>query len=276
MVTNVVRLGNGDIFVSFDKSAGVIRDGKYKSLNGLVRPCRILRSGCALSTDGSLFFGEYLANPERGEMRVYKLSPGDDELKIAYTFPTGSIRHIHGIYFDPFSGALVCLTGDNENECRIVRTFDEFQTLEVVGEGDESWRAVSALFSEKFMYYGTDAEFRKNQLYRMDRSTRGRETLGEVGGTVFYSKKVGLDLFFATTAENAPSQTENVAAIWNVSEGDDPVAVAKFRKDRWHRILFMFGTIHFPYVNDFEDRLYFSLVAAENDGETFQLRRATT
>src|SRR5580765_503831 len=35
MVTNVVRLSNGELFVTFDKSVGVIRNGTYQSLNGL-------------------------------------------------------------------------------------------------------------------------------------------------------------------------------------------------------------------------------------------------
>jgi hypothetical protein len=273
MVTNVVRLENGDIFVAFDRSVGLIRDGEYRTLRGLVRPCRILRSGCAVSGDGSLFFGEYLANDERGQMRIYKLSPGNDELQVVHTFPPGSIKHVHGVYFDPFSKALLCLTGDDDAECRMLRTFDEFRTLEVIGEGDESWRAVSALFSERHIYYGTDAEFRENQLYRMDRSSGERETLGEVTGTVFYSKKVGADMFFATTAENAPSQTENVAAIWHLSPDNGLTEITKFQKDRWHRILFMFGTVHFPYVNAFDDRLYFSLVAAKEDNETYVIRR---
>jgi len=44
MVTNVVSLGNGDLFVTFDKSVGVVRQGKYEELKGLIRPCRVLRS----------------------------------------------------------------------------------------------------------------------------------------------------------------------------------------------------------------------------------------
>lgn len=275
MVTNVVPLGNGDLFVTFDKSVGVIQNGKYIRLKGLIRPCRVLRSACALDEKGNIYFGEYLANDERGEMRIYKYTPGSDWLEIIYTFPPNSIKHIHGIYYDEYTDALFCLTGDAEKECRIIRSFDEFVTRETVGEGDESWRAVSVIFSRENIFYGTDAEFRANNIYKLDRKTLNRESLGEVGGTVFYSKQMGKDLFFTTTAENAPSQKENVAALWHTDKNGNCREIVKFKKDFWHPTLFMFGTIHFPYVNKLENELYFQLVGVREDNRTFRVRNVT-
>ena len=273
MVTNVVPLSNGDIFVTFDKSVGVIRNGRFYHLEGLARPCRVLRSACAVDNNGDIYFGEYLANDERAPMRIYRYKPGSNSLDVPYFFPANSIKHIHGIYFDEQADALVCLTGDDENECRMLRTRDGFKSIETIGEGDETWRAVSILFSENAMFYGMDAEFRSNHIYRLDRSSNQRTSLGEVTGTVFYSKRIGEDLFFATTAENAPSQTENVAAIWHVAADGSLAEIAKFHKDSWHGTLFMFGTIHFPYVNKLNDDLYFSLVGVNEDNQTFRLAR---
>lgn len=273
MVTNVIPIANGDLFVTFDKSVGVIRGGVDSELKGLVRPCRVLRSACAVDDNGDIFFGEYLANDERGEMRIYKYSQGSDELEIAYTFPPNSIKHIHGLYYDKFTRSIFCLTGDNDSECQILRSSDGFATVEVVGSGDESWRAVSILFDESHFYYGTDAEFRANNIYKVNRATLERENLGEVSGTVFYSKKIGDDLFFTTTAENAPSQKENVAALWNVSRDGILSEVTKFKKDRWHPTLFQFGTIHFPNGPDDGSSLYLHLVGVERDNRTQKLAR---
>jgi hypothetical protein len=274
MVTNVVLLDNGDLFVTFDKSVGIVRDGRYRELEGLARPCRVLRSACAIDKNGEIFFGEYLANDERGPMRVYRYKPGSKELDVPYFFPAGTIKHIHGIYSDPVTESLVCLTGDKDSECKMIRSYDGFKTVETIGEGDETWRAVSMLFDDDAMYYGMDAEFQANKLYRIDRKAREREKLGEVSGTVFYSKRIGDDLFFATTAENAPSQTENVAAIWNMAPDGTCTEVAKFQKDRWHPTLFMFGTIHFPFGEPPADHLYFSLVGVNEDNQTFKIVRA--
>jgi len=273
MVTNVIPLPNDEIFVTFDKSAGVIREGKYKELNGLARPCRVLRSACAVDRNKNVFFGEYLANNERREIRIYKFSSGDDGVDIIYTFPPNSIKHIHGLYFDPFTDSIFCLTGDEEKECRILQTFDEFRTFEVIGEGDETWRAVSLLFTADSFFYGMDAEFRTNQIYQFDRKTFERKSLGEVDGTVFYSKQIGGELFFTTTAENAPSQKENTAAIWNVSPNGECSEIARFKKDFWHPTLFMFGTIHFPFANRIDDELFFHVVGVQEDGRTFKIRR---
>ena len=271
MVTNVVPIAEAEIFVTFDKAAGVVRDGKYRPLAGMVRPCRVLRAGCAVDRNGNVFFGEYLANDERGEMRVYRFSPGSDAVEIVYTFPADSIKHVHGLYYDSFSDAIYCLTGDKENECGVLRTFDGFETVEAVGQGDETWRAVSILFSPDALFYGTDAEFRSNNIYRLDRQSGTRTSLGEVSGTVFYSKQIAGNMFFTTTAENAPSQKENVAALWNLDGSGKCEEVVKFEKDFWHPTLFMFGTIHFPYENRMPDELYFSVVGAKGDNQSFKI-----
>lgn len=273
MVMNVVKLGNGDLFVTFDKSVGLVSGGKYRELPGLVRPCRVLRSACAVDDKGDVYFGEYLANDERGEMRVYRYSLSSDRVEVVYTFPPNSIKHIHGIYFDEFTKTLVCLTGDKESECHIFRSGDGFKNIEVLGEGDETWRAVSIQFGRHKFYYGTDAEFRANQIYEVDRTTLDRKTIGEVSGTVFYSKRIGDDLFFATTAENAPSQKENVAALWHVGSSGEFNELVKFKKDHWNGTLFMFGIIHFPYANKLTDKLFFSLVGVEEDNRTFVATR---
>jgi hypothetical protein len=271
MVTNVIPLKSGDLFVTFDKSVGIVRDGNYRDLMGLERPCRVLRSACAIDDNRDIFFGEYLANKERGEIRIYRYSQGSNELEIAYTFPSNSIKHIHGLYFDEFTRSIFCLTGDDENECMILRSFDGFKTIEIIGQGDESWRAVSIVFDPDHFYYGTDAEYRAHHIYKVDRRTLKRENLGEVGGTVFYSKRSDQDLFFTTTAENAPSQKENVASVWHINPEGKPEEIIKFRKDAWHSTLFMFGTIHFPYSNLLEDKIYFSIVGLKGDNQTFNI-----
>ena len=82
-VTNILPLAGGDLFVTFDKSVGIVREGKFQFLEGLARPCRVLRSACAIDKNDNIYFGEYLANQERGEMRIYKYKSGADKLEIA-------------------------------------------------------------------------------------------------------------------------------------------------------------------------------------------------
>lgn len=270
-VSNLIPLNNGDLFVAFDRSIGVVRNGKFLDLDGLERPCRILRSGVARDTTGHLYFGEYLDNRDRGPINVYKYTEGSDSVSLIYTFPKDSIRHIHGIYFDPFGESLFCLTGDRGGECMIIRTSDEFQTLETIGSGDETWRAVSLLFSEEALFYGTDAEFRTNQLFKLNRISREKRALGSVKGTVFYSTHFLGDSFFGTTVEKFTDKEGNTAAIWSVGPDENPVKLAEFRKDRWNPTFFGFGTIYFPHISSLKSRLFFHISAAEPDNKTFEI-----
>jgi hypothetical protein len=101
-----------------------------------------------------------------------------------------------------------------------------------------------------------------------------RKAVGEVNGTVFYSKQVGKELFFTTTAENAPSQKENVAIIWHVNRNGVLKRLASFKKDLWNPTLFMFGMIHFPASNDLVDELFFNVVGVKGDNKTYKICRS--
>jgi hypothetical protein len=270
MYYNAVPLGD-EVFVTFDKSVGVFRDGRYVALGGMPRPFRVLRAGCAVDADGSIYFGEYIPNDDRSPLNIYRYAAGNDAFEIAATLPAGYARHIHGIYRDDVTGRLFCLMGDADHESRIIATSDGFATYEEVGGGDESWRAVSILFDSDAFYYGTDAEYRDNVIYRVNRSTGDRTELGTVNGTVFYSKRVGREMFFATTAENAPSQTDNVAAIWHLDYDGQLSNIASFPKDALPGGLFMFGTIHFPHTSALADRLYAHLVGVRGDAKTYEI-----
>jgi hypothetical protein len=271
MYYNVVGLDSDTAFLTFGKSLGVLRGGRVELLDPqLARPTRVLRGGCGVTPDGEVFFGEYVPNPERGPIRIYSYSRASNKVRVARQFAAGEIRHIHGIFWDRHEGALWMTAGDVGGECRIVRSRDGFQTMDVVGSGDETWRAVSLQFTADAFYYGTDAEFRANSLYRVDRHTGERTELAQVPQTVFYSQSVGDDLFFGTTAELG-SRPES--AVWRVG-GRSAERVVGYNKDIHHRILFMYGTLHFPLGAAYRDSLLVHGVALSGaDNRTFRISR---
>ena len=275
---NVVVLdGRGALFVTFDKQAGVYADGRFTPVSGLDRPCRVLRGACALDVDGSVYFGEYLSNPERGRMRIYRVAAGSRHAEVVHVFAPGCIRHIHGIYRDPHTGALWCVTGDGEKECRMLRTSDGFRTIEEVGGGDETWRCVSLQFTPSHVYYASDAEFRENAIFRLDRATGERAEIGKIDGPVYYTAAVGEDRFFAVTAELCPSQKTREAGLWHADAQDRVERIAAFSKDRLPVSGFLPGTLHFPMGPGLPDELYFHTVGfTGSDGRTYRARRAET
>ena len=272
MYYNVLPLHDGSIFLTFGTSAGVWRDGAIVPLRGIVRPSRVLRSGAALGSDGAVYFGEYLDNAERGVMRVYRYSAGSDGVEVVHAFAPGEVRHVHGIYADPFDGSLWCLSGDVAGECRVMRTSDGFRTLDVVGSGDESWRTVSLQFSADAVFYAMDAEHTQNHLMRIDRRTGQRTSIGPVGGPVYYSAAAGGQLFFGVTAELCPSQAEPQAELWCVDPASERHRrVATLRKDVYNVRYFMPGTIDFARGPRDGARLFFRATALAGDGRTFSL-----
>ncbi len=279
MYYNVVKLSERSLFLTFGRSIGLYSGGNIQLLKGLVRPCRVLRSGCAVDEDGVVFLGEYLDNKERNPIHIYKYTKESIQLEVIYTFPSNSIRHVHGIYHDPHTKDLWCATGDNGSECRILRTADSFRHLEVVGEGDESWRCVGLLFSDTAVCYATDSEFQQNKIYRIDRKTGKRNELTNIEGLVYYSCALGNDLFFGVTAELRPGQKGSVhkgraASLWHVSADGKTSRIFSSEKDHLSAKYFMPGTLHFPQGPGLSTMFYFHCVGLKGDDNlTYRVRK---
>jgi len=270
----VVPLENNEIFLSFGRDIGIYRDGNIRLVKGLVRKCRILRSACAKDANGNIYFGEYFNNPSRDTVSIYRYEVRSSRLDVVYQFKPGEIRHVHGIYFDPFDNCLWCLTGDLPDECRILRSYDGFSTVEVVGQGDETWRAVSLLFTKDAIYYGMDAEFQSNHIYSWNRQTQARRDLGEVDGPIYYSTNCGSNLFFAVTAEPCPSQISQSATLWCVEDSHSLAKIISFEKDFYNHRYFMPGTLHFPKGRQLEGILFNGVGLKGADNRTFRVSRS--
>ena len=273
---NVLKLPSGELFASFDKEVGVSRGGDFEPLPGLVRPCRILRSGCALGPDGGVTFGEYIRNTDHDQpIHLYRYEPGSARLEVLRRFEPGFVRHVHGIHADPFDGSLWLVSGDLEHECRMLRSTDGFQSFDEVGGGDESWRCVAVAFTRRAVFYATDSEFQANHVYRVDRASGERRSLGEIDGPVYVGRAMGEEAFFAVTAELCPSQVGRSATLWQVDEQDRLERCVAFEKDALHRALFMVGTLHTARGPGLGDRFHMHGVALQGaDNRTFRVSRS--
>ena len=155
----------------------------------------------------------------------------------------------------------------------MMRTSDDFGEMEMVGGGDESWRAVSLLFSASHIYFATDAEYQENRIYSIERGDWVRKPLASVDGPVYYTNKVSEDLFFGVTAEMCPSGQGRYGSLWNMRDDGIPKKLFSSKKDMWP-ILLMPGTIHFPGGPGRRDKLMFNCVGLRNvDGLVYTLER---
>src|SRR5699024_2171395 len=138
------------------------------------------------------------------------------------------IRHIHGIYQDPYTERVWITSGDNDDEAALYRTDVKFDHLEKVLFGSQQTRAIRLLFTPQYIYFGSDAPNELNYIYRMHRETKKVDQLMQVGSSVFHGCKVGDWLFFSTAVEPSEINTTKYSEIWASPNGDDWKCILRF------------------------------------------------
>ena len=258
MYFNVLPSKNNRYFATFDKTIGIFDNSQFIPIS-INNHFRVLRQGTA-QLSHSLFLGEYFHNPQRQSVRVFRidLDSTNPRLQTAYIFPQRHIRHIHRIQLDPYTNDLWCMTGDLPKECFILKTSDQFDTIDVVGGGDETWRCISPVFLKDYIYYATDSEYHQNSIYRIDRQTGSRELICHIDGPVYYSTHLEEHIFFAVTAELCPSQHFGHASLWHLSTNDQssPKNILRVPKDSLSVKWFLPGTLYFPTTIGEQTNLY--------------------
>lgn len=225
-------------------------------------------------TRGNLYFGEYFHNAEREPVHIYCSTDQGNTWKIVYSFPAGSIRHIHGIHADPYTGALWVTTGDLEGECIIGYTTDQFASFNTVFRGGQEYRACNLLFFNDKVVYGTDSETAQNFIKQFDRNTLIVTDIASIQGSVISSVKAGDKCFLSTTVEPSEVNLDQNAYLWMVDNaGGKASVIASYRKDRLDHIYFQFGLCRLPeYKTSKSNYIYFTGAALRRiDGHSVGL-----
>ena len=121
----------------------------------------------AVDPFGNIFYGEYRSNDDRSPVAVFKSADGGKSWGRAWTFD--SVRHVHGVFWDPWEEAIWVTTGDEDQESVIWRTTDGFRSLQPILCGSQQTRAVQLLFTEEAVFFGSDTPREANWLYRLAR-----------------------------------------------------------------------------------------------------------
>ncbi len=221
----------------------------------------VLHGGICEDLSGWTYFGEYFMNPGRDEVHIYRLDPGVQAWEIAHTFPAGEIRHIHGVYRDPFDPqALWVTTGDAQGECYLYQTRDRFKTIERIGQGTQRWRAVRLFFTRQYVCWITDSQLEQNYSCRWDRTTGELECGQSMEAPAWYGTTTTEGYHFAfTTVEPGPAVQRDTAGIFVSQDAFTWQEVFKFKKDTWRPMkLFKYGVINCPSGTMSNQALYIS------------------
>ena len=111
-----IILSRGNNLYELDLSKGIMSDGWFCGEG--VRPLQFTKvEGVDGFTDG-IYFGGYLGNMEKKPVHVYRRIGVDQWVKV-YTFPQGTINHVHNIVADAFRKCLWIFTGDFDESAAI-------------------------------------------------------------------------------------------------------------------------------------------------------------
>jgi hypothetical protein len=177
-------------------------------------------------------------------------------------------RHIHFIKFDPYEKCLWLGTGDEDHECRLMKSCDNGDSWETIGQGSQKWRAIGVCFDKDSLIWGTDAGSVQDQNYiiRMNRATYGLEILSEAEGPCHGcgSFKDGR-VFISTGVEGGKNEKDNYARLKSIKDGivED---ITELKKDIFPLIL-QYGVIRFPLGTENTDRIVFTTYGLSMLGE---------
>lgn len=272
-IHNVVSLNSANLLLIADGK--IYRLDLNKNLLRKIHHLRIgrrpLRNACCVDAKNNIYYGEYWLNPKRKEVKVYKSSNDGESWQPIYSFPEGTIRHIHALQWDRFTCWLWVATGDLDSECKIGYSEDGGKNFHIIGSGSEIWRTMTLIFTQDYVYWGTDGEREQNYICRWKRPKGPIEQLKAVDGPVYYSTllKNGI-IVVATGVEGASTEWDRFAHLWASPDGINWAELAKWEKDRFSARLFGHGIIYFADGQDDQECFYFIPMALRHvHGSTF-------
>lgn len=270
-VSNVVVTGEGTLIAVANRRI-YRRPSSHSAFSPVFRfehGSRPMHRGLCAASDGSLYVGEYHANPRRKSIRLYQSLDDGQTWALCYAFPEETVRHIHAVQEDPFRpGDIWLLCGDVGDEPRIVVTRDAFRSVQVFGGGDQTFRATALVFTDSVIYYGMDSPTEQSWVFRVDRATQRRHQLVAVGGPIYYGyTNANGTIVFGTTVE--PGVARPQAELWASNAGLDWERIALLRKDCWPQPWFQHGCYYFPEGVGADDVIVFGAVGLKPwDGMT--------
>jgi hypothetical protein len=282
----VLRLDKSSIALSQDRSSLVITYGGYVYYYCLERnelqrtlkleQCRtVLHMSITSLSPKTFILGEYGRNNERNSVPIYLSQDGGKSWTVPFSFPANSIRHIHGIYHDRFTGHIWVPTGDFDGECYLYEFADTSMSNPVIhGDGSQVWRTVSLFFSEKSVVWAMDSELETCHLVIMDRKTGEISKDREFPGPIWYIKSLtdGWHLL-QTVVENGAGVVSKNVHIYLSNDLENWQEVAVYPHDGLPLRYFKNAVVAFANGAQSSDKFYLSAEAVKGmDGKSFECK----
>lgn len=243
-------------------------DAEFRVTHRVLRGTRPLH--ITATPAGRVYWGEYFDNRERAEVHIYASDDRGSSWQVAYTFPAGSVRHVHNIVCDRWGDCLWIFTGDEGGECKILRASYDMRTVDSVIAGNQQARAVAAIPARDAVYLSTDTPYEQNHVYRLERSGQ-LQCVGDLNSSSIHGCRVGDALFFSTMVEPSAVNTSGEVQLVGASNGDDWSTLLRWNKDRFSMRYFQYGNAILPDGQNSSRFLAVTTVAVEQEDLTTTL-----
>lgn len=239
------------------------------------------------SFEDGVYYGGYLSNREKKPVSIYR-RVGEDQWEVVYTFPEGTINHIHNIVPDPYRKCVWAFTGDFDKSAGIWKFTNNFQKIEYFAGGNQKYRACVAFALKEGLLYATDAPFADNFIYLMNPITAEVQPLFAIDGSCIYGCIWNKQFVFSSTVEGDGRNTSRAEFYFGRKKGTgikndfihlyigNPLIgfreTYKLKKDRMPFYTFQFGVFKFPYGVNRGEPLYLQPIAtSKNDLKLLEL-----
>ena len=212
-----------------------------------LKNCRnVLHQSINSSPDGYIYFGEYGANKERKPVPVYRSVDGGESWEEIYTFPAGSIKHVHGCFYDKYSDKIWVCTGDFEDENWLLVADKDFKTINKIGDGQQQFRTCNLIFTETEVHWLMDSQLEPSYHIIYNRATADIQVGQQMMGPVWYVKELTDGYYLAaTTQEIGDGVLDDKAHLYYSTDLKTWHTLALFEHDGYPMRYFKFGIIGF-------------------------------
>ena len=196
-----------------DSFVYLVQQSKYVLIGKIDGDAPLFNSHCI--HNGIIYFGQYDQNKSRKSSKIYKIDE-ENKISIAHAFLPGEIRHVHSITNDLYIKDRIWITtGDNNGECMLLYTDDNFKNISNIGDKSQDFRIVNIGFSKEYLFYGTDNLIKENYIYLQNRSDRKRKKVLSIKQTAWFLKqdKKG-NVILGTTVEDGKGCQVNYSSIY--------------------------------------------------------------
>ncbi len=282
---NHIVISKGNLLYEVDLESGEMSPGFFCGKGR--RPLIFTSIRNINGFENGIYYGDYLGVFDKSTINI-KQRVGIDRWNIVYSFPPGTIDHIHNIVPDPFRQCVWIFTGDMGEAAAIWKATDNFKKVECVACNNQKYRGCVAFADKEGLVYATDAPFADNYIYLFNTQTFQTSPLRPIHGSCIYGCQWNEKQVFSSTVEGDMFKTKK-EFLFSKKRGvgikDDYVhmyigtsaggyeEVYKEKKDSYPLYAFQFGVFKFPYGVNKTDTLYFQPIATKkNDLSLMELK----